>query len=231
MITKKYRFDIAHNGKMGLEMTERYHPDLIVADIMMPVMDGLEMSRRIRKNLQTATTPIILLTAKDDRRTELESIRTKADAFIPKPFDPDLLLLRIEQLLDKRTLLEEKVRIDNLNTPTITKTVSVDEKFLSEIISIIENKIADPDLNVNALSTFSGIGSKQIYRKIKQLTRLTPVEYIRSIRLKKAAMLLTQKKFTIAEVMYMVGFSSSSYFSKCFQSQFGKTPKQFVEEA
>lgn len=231
MITKKYRFDIAHNGKMGLEMTERYHPDLIVADIMMPVMDGLEMSRRIRKNLQTATTPIILLTVKDDRRTELESIRTKADAFIPKPFDPDLLLLRIEQLLDKRTLLEEKVRIDNLNTPTITETVSVDEKFLSEIISIIENKIADPDLNVNALSTFSGIGSKQIYRKIKQLTGLTPVEYIRSIRLKKAAMLLTQKKFTIAEVMYMVGFSSSSYFSKCFQSQFGKTPKQFVEEA
>jgi AraC-like DNA-binding protein len=106
---------------------------------------------------------------------------------------------------------------------------SWDEKFLSDITRIIEDKIADADLNVNRLSELSGISSKQIYRRIKQLTGLSPVDYIRSIRLKKAAMLLSQQKFTVAEVMYLVGFSNYSYFSKCFQAKYGSTPKQYSE--
>ncbi|MBB4038049.1 signal transduction histidine kinase/ligand-binding sensor domain-containing protein/DNA-binding response OmpR family regulator [Dysgonomonas hofstadii] len=229
-LSRKYRCIIAHNGKMGLEMAISNTPDLIVADIMMPVMDGLEMSRRIRKNVPTSTIPIILLTAKDDKSTELESINLSVDAFISKPFDPELLLSRVDQLLRSKEQIETKLRIESIDTPKAIEATSPDERFLSEIIRIIESKIADPDLNVNALSTISGIGSKQIYRKIKQLTGLSPVEYIRSIRLKKAAMLLSQNKFTVAEVMYMVGFSNHSYFSKCFQSEFGKTPRQFMED-
>jgi len=228
-LSPKYRCEVAHNGKMALELVKMHNPDLIVADVMMPVMDGLEMSRRIRKNLPTSTIPIILLTAKDDKSTEMESINLNVDAFIPKPFNPELLLSRISQLLKSKQQIEDKLRIETIATPQAIEATSPDEKFLSEIIGIIENKISDPDLNVNALSTISGIGSKQIYRKIKQLTGLSPVEYIRSIRLKKAAMLLSQKKFTIAEVMYMVGFSNHSYFSKCFQTEFGKTPRQFVD--
>lgn len=229
-LARKYRYEVAHNGKMGLETAISSNPDLIVADIMMPVMDGLEMSRRIRKNTPTSTIPIILLTAKDDRNTELESINLNVDAFIAKPFDPELLLSRIDQLLSTKQQIEEKLRIEVLTEPKTIEATSPDEKFLSEMIRIIEEKIADPDLNVNALSTISGIGSKQIYRKLKQLTGLSPVEYIRSVRLKKAAMLLSQDKFTIAEVMYMVGFSNHSYFSKCFQNEFGKTPRQFKED-
>ncbi len=191
-------------------------------------MDGLEMSRRIRKHIPTSTIPIILLTAKDDKTTELESININVDAFIAKPFDPQILLSRIEQLLKSKQQIEDKLRIENITTPKVTEVTSLDEKFLSEITQIIEDRIDDSDLNVNLLCTISGISSKQVYRKIKQLTGMSPVEYIRSIRIKKAAMLLAQKKFTIAEVMYMVGFSNHSYFSKCFQAEFGKTPREYL---
>lgn len=227
-LNRKYRCEVAHNGKMGLEMARKDSPDLIVADVMMPIMDGLEMSSRIKKNIPTSTIPIILLTAKDDKNTEMESISLNVDAFIPKPFDPDLLLSRIEQLLNSKQQIENRLRIETITTPKAIEATSPDEKFLSEIIGIIEDKIADPDLNVNTLSTVSSVGSKQLYRKLKQLTGMSPVEYIRSIRLKKAAMLLSQNKFTISEVMYMVGFSNHSYFAKCFQQEFGKTPRQFI---
>ena len=193
-------------------------------------MDGLEMTSQIRKNIPTSTIPIILLTAKDDKKTEMESISLNVDFFIPKPFEPEILLSRVEQILNSKQQLENKLRLETLASPKPIKAVSPDEKFLSQITEIIEDKVADSDLNVNSLGTISGIGSKQIYRKIKQLTGMSPVEYIRSIRIKKAAMLLSQNKFTVSEVMYMVGFSNHSYFSKCFQAEFGKTPRQFVDD-
>jgi AraC-like DNA-binding protein len=195
----------------------------------MPVMDGLEMCKLIRKQQELSTTPIIMLTAKDDKRTEERSIELEVNVFIPKPFDAELLLMRINQLLATGQKLEKKVRLQQIAEPKTMEARSWDEKFLSDITGIIEDKIADADLNVNRLSELSGISSKQIYRRIKQLTGLSPVDYIRSIRLKKAAMLLSQQKFTVAEVMYLVGFSNYSYFSKCFQAKYGSTPKQYSE--
>ncbi|OJU53274.1 MAG: hybrid sensor histidine kinase/response regulator [Bacteroidales bacterium 45-6] len=229
LLSEKYRCKVAENGKIGLELAEKVHPKLIISDIMMPVMNGLEMVKRLKKNTQTAVIPIVLLTAKDDRDTELESLTLHVEAFVSKPFDPQLLFSRVEQVIASQQQMQEKLRLEAITTPKKEEVVSSDEKFLSEIIEIIEQKLSDSDLNVNALSTVSGISSKQIYRKVKQLTGMAPVEFIRSVRLKKAAMLLSQKKFTVAEVMYMVGFSSHSYFSKCFQAEFGKTPKEYVE--
>lgn len=186
------------------------------------------MVRHIKKNIPTSTIPIILLTAKSDKETELESIQLHIDAFIPKPFEPDILLSRVEQLLHSRETHEAKARMEVLSTPKEIEAVSYDEKFLASVIHLIEEHISDSELNVNALCEWTGINNKQMYRKIKQLTGMTPVEYIKSIRMKKAAMLLKQQKFTVAEVMYMVGFSNHSYFSKCFQAEFGVTPKQYV---
>ncbi len=125
---------------------------------------------------------------------------------------------------------QTKKSLESLPVLKPIEAESQDEKFLSNIIRLIEDHLSDADLNVNALCELSGFSNKQIYRKIKQLTGMSPVEYIKSIRMKKAAMLLQQKKFTIAEVMYMVGFSNHSYFSKCFQSEFGKTPRQYLNE-
>ncbi len=126
--------------------------------------------------------------------------------------------------------IQAKARLEQMTAPKETIVVSADEKFLSQITLIIEERISDPDLNVNALSDVSGINNKQLYRKIKQLTGVTPVDYIKTIRMKNAAMLLKQKKFTVAEVMYKVGYSNHSYFSKCFQAEYGKTPRQFMDE-
>ena len=224
----KYRCRLAENGKIGVELTLELMPDLIIADVMMPVMDGLEMVRHIKKHIPTSTIPIILLTAKSDKETELESIQLHIDAFIPKPFEPDILLSRVEQLLHSRETHEAKARMEVLSTPKEIEAVSYDEKFLANVIHLIEEHISDSELNVNALCEWTDINNKQMYRKIKQLTGMTPVEYIKSIRMKKAAMLLKQQKFTVAEVMYMVGFSNHSYFSKCFQAEFGMTPKQYV---
>lgn len=224
----KYRCRVAENGKAGLELAMKLLPDLVVSDVMMPVMDGLEMVRRLKKHVPTSTIPIILLTAKSDKETELESIQLHIDALIGKPFEPDILLLRVEQLLSSKQTHEAKARMEVLATPKAIEAESYDEKFLANVTRLIEEHISDSELNVNALCDWSATNNKQMYRKLKQLTGLTPVEYIKSIRMKKAAMLLQQKKFTVAEVMYMVGYSNHSYFSKCFQSEFGLTPKQYM---
>lgn len=223
----RYRCHTAENGKDGLEQAKNLIPDLIIADIMMPVMDGLEMTRHLKKHVPTSAIPIILLTAKSDKETELESIRLHIDAFIAKPFEPDILLSRVEQLLSVGQAHEAKARMEALSTPKEIEAVSYDEKFLENVTHLIEEHISDSELNVNSLCEWTATNNKQMYRKIKQLTGITPVEYIKSIRMKKAAMLLKQQKFSIAEVMYMVGFSNHSYFSKCFQSAFGVTPKQY----
>jgi len=192
-------------------------------------MNGMDMCKQIRKNNALSLVPIIMLTAKDDKLTEEESLKLGINAFMSKPFDTNMLLLRIKQLIGTTEKLEEKIRLETLSSPKEIEAESWDEKWLANITKIIEDKVADTDLSVNALSEKSGISTKQIYRKIKQLTGLTPVDYIRSIRMKKAAMLLVQKKFSVAEVMYLVGFSNYSYFSKCFHAKYGKTPKQFME--
>lgn len=230
ILKAKYNCMLAEDGESGLELCLAHQPDLVISDVMMPGIGGLEMCRRIRKHVPTSTTPIILLTAKDDKETELESIQLNIDAFIPKPFETDILLSRVEQLIQKRQKLESKIRLETIAEPREIEAESQDEKFLSRITHIVEEHLADSDLNVNALCEISGVNNKQIYRKMKQLTGMTPVEFIRSVRMKKAAMLLRQQKFSVAEVMYMVGFSNHSYFSKCFKAEFNVTPLQFKDE-
>ncbi len=229
LLSQKYSCLMAHNGKIGLDMAIKNLPDLIIADVMMPVINGMDMCRQLRKHNGMSLVPIIMLTAKNDKMTEEQSLELGINAFMSKPFDTNILLLRIKQLIGTKQQLEDKLRLEAISSPKEIEAKSWDEKLLADITKIIEDKVADSDLNVNRLSDYSGISSKQIYRKIKQLTGLTPVDYIRSIRMKKAAMLLAQQKFSVAEVMYLVGFSNYSYFSKCFHAKYGKTPKQFME--
>ena len=228
ILSPKHQCFIAENGKMGLEMCLQIMPDIIIADIRMPVMDGLTMCKQIKKHIPTSTIPIIMLTAKDDIQTERESIHLNIEVFMPKPFDVEILTARVEQLLLSKRKLEHKLRLETLSEPAKDSGImSYEEKFLSNITHLIEDNISNTDLNVSLLSEMADISAKQLYRKIKQLTGKTPVEYIRSIRMKKAAILLSNGTFSIAEVMYLVGFSSPSYFSKCFQTEFGKAPKEW----
>jgi signal transduction histidine kinase/ligand-binding sensor domain-containing protein/DNA-binding response OmpR family regulator len=226
---EEYRCVIAHNGKAGLKASMELMPDIIISDIMMPVMDGFEMAQCLKANASTAPIPLVFLTAKDDKDTELKSIELNVEAFIPKPFDSVILYSRVKQILENREKLAIKARIEHITSPKTEVSESLDEKFLTKITKIIEDKIDESDLNVNLLCELADTSPKYLYRKVKQLTGLTAVEYIKSIRMKKAAMLLSNKNFTIAEVMYMVGFSNHSYFAKCFHAQFGKTPREYVD--
>lgn len=169
------------------------------------------------------------MTAKDDQETELRSINLKIDAYVAKPFDASILYSRVKQLLAIQVQRDRKTRIEDLTIPLVKNVASADEKFLTFITKTIEDRIADPELNVSVLCELAHVTQKQLYRKVKQLTGLATIEYIKSIRMKKAAMLLSNKNFTVAEVMYMVGFSNHSYFARCFYATFGKTPRQAVD--
>ena len=226
-LSGEYTVYVAHNGKTGLDQALQLHPDLIIADVMMPVLNGMEMCRQLRKHMEMSLIPIIMLTAKDDALTEEQSLEAGVNAFVPKPFDLNILMLRIRQLITQNDKIEEKLRIEAITTPKEIEATSLDEKWLNDLTKMIEENIDNPELNVNLLSELSGISTKQIYRKMKKMTGSTPVDYIRSIRLQKAAMLLGQQKFSVTEVMYLVGFTNHSYFTKCFQEKFGQTPKQY----
>ena len=196
---------------------------------MMPGVDGYELCRRLRANINTALVPIVVLTALDDSHTEL-SLLEVADDFLTKPFDMQHLEKRMANLIVKsRTRVRRQVQQDIVTPDEPAPAVGPDEAFLSKVTAQIEASISDPDLNVSELCTRCGTSEKQLYRRLKQITGLTAVEFIRSIRLKKAAMYLSQGQLTVSEVMYMVGFSNHSYFTKCFKKEYGVVPKEYRE--
>lgn len=227
-LSNNYTCYVAHNGKAGLDLALKYLPDIIVADIMMPVMDGIEMTRHIRANKQTAEIPIIMLTAKDDSSTEKISLSLNANAFVAKPFDIEQLILRIEQLLSSRKAIEEKAHIDSILKSSMPMETSEDERFVKSLQENIEKNLSDADFNVNALAVKMKMSPKQLYRRMKALTGRTPIEYLNEVRMKKAAMLLAQGSFCVSEVMYLVGYTNSSYFAKCFSTVYGMSPKQYA---
>ena len=228
-LSSEFQCVCAFDGKSGLKLCKSVSPDLIISDVVMPVMDGMEMCRQIRMNNSLSTVPIILLTARGDHETELKSIDLNIDMFIPKPFDMETLYSRVKQLTARRKNIEKKVRIDMIAEPKAEIGQSLDEKYLLKVTSLIESHIDDPELSVTKLCELGGFSEKQLYRKIKSLTGMSTVEYIRSIRMKKAAILLQSCKFTVSEAMYMVGFSNTSYFARTFSDIYGKSPSEYQQ--
>lgn len=230
LLKKEYTCLLAENGKAGLSIASSFVPDLIIVDEMMPIMKGTEMVRLLKLNPRLALIPIIMLTAKSDNITENESVKLGIDTFMPKPFEPSVLMGRISLLIKARSELQKSVRIQSITEAKPIEAESVSEKQLAKIAKVLEENISDPDLNVNFLCEKSGIPNKQLYRIIKKYMGIGPLDYIRRVRLQKAAMLLSQHRFTVAEVSYMVGFTTPSYFAKCFQNQFGVKPSQYQSE-
>lgn len=221
-----YTFRIASDGKQGLELLAAEKIDLVITDIAMPGMDGLEMSHAIRNSVRTAFLPIIVLTGRNDVQTQLQSFEY-ADAFIAKPFNLNYLNSRIIQLLIKHEQYLQKIKQQQMLIPQVETLQSSDEKFLQEIVDIVNRHISDPDFSAAVLCEESRYSSKQIYRKLKQLTGMGVVEFIRDTRLQKAALYLSQRKLSVSEIMYMVGFTTVHYFSKCFKAKFGVTPSEY----
>lgn len=220
----------AENGRAGLSLAASMSPDLVVLDEMMPVMSGLQMAAQMKKNPRLALIPIIMLTAKVDNLTETESVRLGVDVFMGKPFEPTMLLGRIKMLLQSRANISQNVRIKEMTEAKPVEAESVAERLMAKIAQAVEDNVTDCDLNVASLCEKTGISNKQLYRLIKKYLGVSPLEYIKRVRLQKAAMLLAQKRFTISEVAYMVGFQTPSYFAKCFQKEYGVLPSQYEEK-
>lgn len=223
-----YQCITALNGEVAMKTIETTIPDIVITDQMMPGIDGTELCYRLRHHHATKLVPIIMLTAKDDANTELKSIRSGADVFMPKPFDLRKLQLHIVQLLNKRKAIAQSSRIDGLRTvPEETGVLTYDEELMERVVSLINSNMHSEEFNVAKLCDLLCMDQKQLYRKLKQLTGETPVSFIRKQRMSRAAVLLKQDRFTISEVMFQVGYNSASYFTKSFTKEFGVSPKEY----
>ena len=217
-----YRILLASDGRIALEKALRELPDLVISDVMMPVMDGLELCRRLKEETATSHVPVILLTAKSLDEQRAEGYDSGADAYISKPFSEKVLLSRISNLLRSREILKEYY----LDTGASLRQSPKEDDFLGRLRRIVREHLSEPELSVEWLGSELGLGRVQLYRKAKALTGYSPVELIRITRLKEARSLLQRGDRTIAEVAYSVGFSSPSYFSKCYRELFGTPPGQ-----
>jgi YesN/AraC family two-component response regulator len=200
-------------------------PDLIIADIMMPVVDGNALSQQIKNDITLNHIPLILLTARSGKEDELTGLNTGADDYITKPFYKDVLLARISTLLKNRRLIREKMKRELMDNGK--PVPSFEEKFLERVSSVCEEKMEDSEFNVEQLCEILNISQPQLYRKIKSLTDNSPFEFIRILRLKKAARLILNEVDNISQISYAVGFTDPKYFSKCFKAFFGKSPSAY----
>jgi YesN/AraC family two-component response regulator len=203
-------------------------PDLILSDVMMPKMDGVELCQKLKTDEKTCHVPVILLTAKASGGDKIEGLETGADDYLIKPFDAAELLVRIKNLIDIRKKLKDHFSREILLQPLSIAITSSDEKFLRQSMQIIEEHMADPAFGVEVFCKEVGMSRTQLFRKLKALTHYPPGDFIRLMRLKRAAEFLRQSSGNIAEIAFKVGFQDPSYFSKSFQKQFGKTPSEFI---
>jgi YesN/AraC family two-component response regulator len=229
-LTEKYNIDVATNGKEALQTIRVNKPDLVISDIVMPKMDGIEFTKKFKNNPATSHIPLILLTGRAEPEKQLEGLKSGADAYMVKPFEIELLEVRIENFLKRREKFIDYLRLNEIATPQKINITSNEEKMLEKIVSCIENNISDPEFHISKLSQQTGISSNALYRKIKNLTGQTTNEFIRTVRIKRAEQLLRTKKLTVSEVMDQTGFSNHSYFSKCFKRIYGMSPKNYVEQ-
>jgi len=217
----------ASNGEKGYEICLQRHPDLVITDMMMPVMNGIEMCNKIKNNIETSHIIIILLTAKTDEETRYESYLANADSYIAKPVDVRTLYARVESLLAQREKMIKKYSYGSMPVSVENEYSALDAKFLENIKSVIASKLLNTELNVLALSKEIGMSTSSLYRKIVSLTSMPPVEFIRYIRLQSAANMMVKEGVNVSEAAYASGFNDLSYFSKSFKKQFGMSPKKY----
>jgi Response regulators consisting of a CheY-like receiver domain and a winged-helix DNA-binding domain len=227
-LSSTYTVLTAMNGKEALEVLDNNYVNLVVSDVMMPVMGGFELCRIIKSDLNYSHVPVVLLTAKTNMQSKIEGLELGADAYIDKPFSVEYLLANIANLIQNREKLRQafaKSPFLDANTMAMTKA---DEEFLEKLNGIIQTNLHNPDFSIDDMADTFNMSRSSFYRKIKGVLDLTPNEYLRLERLKKAAQLLKEGENRVNEICYIVGFNSPSYFSKCFQKQFGVLPKDFV---
>ncbi|RRN77705.1 DNA-binding response regulator [Pseudoxanthomonas sp. SGD-10] len=229
-LSGKYNLLEAADGQEGLEIAIKHLPDVVVSDVTMPNMDGNELSRHLKSNDVTSHIPVIMLTAMASHFNQVEGLQSGANVYLTKPFSIQLLELHIENLIKSGDALREKYSKQIMLTPRNVEVENPEEKFLNKLMQLVEDNMENPDFNVTLLVDKIGMSQTVLYKKIKALTGMAITDFIKSIRLKRAAQLLKQRKLNISEVAYSVGFNDRKYFSKEFKKQFGKSPSEFLDE-
>ena len=222
-----YNILLAENGKIGFELANKHIPDIIITDVMMPIMDGIELCKMIKNDLRTSHIPIMMITAKGMEVDKIKGIDSGADVYLQKPFNMNVLKSHLKQLISTRKILFKKY-LSGIDFSE--NTTSLDQEFILNVLNYINKNISDNNLNVENLADELLLSRSKLYRKIKALTGLTANEFIRNVRLEKSKEILENSEFSISEICYKVGFSSPSYFTKCFKLQYGVLPKEIRED-
>lgn len=235
---KNYKILEAVNGKEALALAVEHHPDLVISDIMMPEMDGIALAQELKSNLRTSHIPVILLTARTSHAHHKEGVRSGADVYITKPFSPEMLSMTMQNLLQLRENLKRFYRslfsqspLPVVEAPPAAQEHGLDKDFLQTIYDKLKANMDNPAFNVNELCDALDMSRTFVYKKVKMLTGLTPVEYLRSLRMQEAARLLKLQRYKVFEVVYMVGFSDLKYFRQCFIKEFGYPPSEYSRNA
>ncbi len=229
-LINQYTVIEASNGQEGYEKIVKEKPFLIISDILMPVEDGISMLKRIKKNKEINTIPIFMLTAKTSEESKIDCLSLGADDYIEKPFSLEFVKWKIKNILHSRE--ELKVRFSKIITsePSEIEVDSNDEKFIKKLIKIIEDSMNDDQLSVEYLASEIGMSRANLYRKVQAIVNDTPVNFIKTIRLKRAAQLLKKNELYLSEIAYMTGFNNQKYFGKCFQKEFKMSPTEYIKK-
>jgi len=227
-LAEHYKVIEASNGEEGLIKAMNMLPDLIISDLMMPKMDGMEMCSKIKNDIRTSHIPVIMLTARSMADDIKEGYETGADDYITKPFDSTLLVVRVNNIIQSRARLKDiygkRFSLESMGI----EAVSLDERFMQKLYTILENNISNPELDLDSFSKEIGMSRTNLYRKIKAITGLSPKEYIRNFRLSIATKMLKDAKMPVSDVYVAVGFNSHAYFSNCFKAHFGVSPSEYA---
>ena len=222
------------NGNTGYQKATEIIPDLVISDVMMPEMDGYELCRKLKTDERTSHIPVILLTARADMDSKIEGLETGADDFITKPFDPLELQTRIKNLVKQRIVLQErfnrnirKLGIEQMMKVDAPDFTSIDQRFFQKAIDLILHHLSESEYNIEILASEMSLSRRQLHRKIVSLTGNSPVRFIRSIRLNRAAEMLAKKTGNVTEIAFEVGFNNLSWFAKSFKEQFGVLPSEY----
>lgn len=229
-LNDKFNIETTNDGAEGIKLALKHLPDIIISDVMMPITDGLELTNQLKNNEKTRHIPIILLTAKAADESKMEGYKTGADLYVSKPFKMELLKVQIDQLMASRKVLSEIFSKHIMLSPRNIAISSNDEKFLTRLNEVIDDHLSESEFDVAAMVEKMNQSHSTVLKKVKSLTGMSLVEFVKSHRLKRAAQILEKDSFQIAEVAYMVGFSDPKYFSKCFSKEFDKTPSEYVQE-
>lgn len=235
LLSPEYRIIEAQNGKEGIRLASRYVPDLIICDVMMPVMDGLECCRRIKNEISTSHIPVLMLTACSMDEQRIQGYESGADGYLSKPFNSAMLRMRCGNLIENRKRIKalwapdsgiKNDRKDIAEGKTAPQPSDIDNDFYSRFATLVNQEMGDPDLNIDTLAAKLGLGRSQFYRKIKALTNYSPVELLRKMRLTKAREMLAATDKSISEIAYEVGFSAPAYFTRVFREMFDESPSE-----